>query len=77
LGATRATTAAFFSSRAMGTIAPDRLFDATMLSAVFRGRAVFVPCRSYQASWKVCEADAGGYARTGAKHRWSYVFWTS
>jgi N-acetyl-1-D-myo-inositol-2-amino-2-deoxy-alpha-D-glucopyranoside deacetylase len=35
----RATTAAFFSSGAMGDAAPERLFYATMLSDVFRGLA--------------------------------------
>ncbi len=40
LAVQRATTAAFFSSGAMGTIAPERLFYATMLCEVFRGLAV-------------------------------------
>jgi len=35
----RATTAAFFSSGAMGNDAPERLFYATMLREVFRGLA--------------------------------------
>ena len=40
LAVQRATTAAFFSSGAMGALAPERLFYATMLSEVFRGLAV-------------------------------------
>jgi N-acetyl-1-D-myo-inositol-2-amino-2-deoxy-alpha-D-glucopyranoside deacetylase len=36
----RATTAAFFASGAMGALAPERLFYATMLCEVFRGLAV-------------------------------------
>jgi N-acetyl-1-D-myo-inositol-2-amino-2-deoxy-alpha-D-glucopyranoside deacetylase len=36
----RATTAAFFSSGVMGTIAPERLFYASMLCEVFRELAV-------------------------------------
>ena len=40
LAVQRATTAAFFSSGTMGTIAPARLFYATMLCEVFRGLAV-------------------------------------
>jgi N-acetyl-1-D-myo-inositol-2-amino-2-deoxy-alpha-D-glucopyranoside deacetylase len=39
LAVQRATTAAFFSSGAMGAIAPERLFYATMLCEVFRGLA--------------------------------------
>ena len=35
----RATTAAFFSSGAMGAVAPERLFYGTMLRDVFRGLA--------------------------------------
>jgi len=35
----RATAAAFFSSGQMGTLAPERLFYATMLCEVFRGLA--------------------------------------
>jgi N-acetyl-1-D-myo-inositol-2-amino-2-deoxy-alpha-D-glucopyranoside deacetylase len=35
----RATTAAFFSSSAMGSEAPERLFYATMLTDVFQGLA--------------------------------------
>jgi len=40
LAVQRATTAAFFASGAMGSIAPARLFYAAMLSEVFRGLAV-------------------------------------
>ena len=40
LAVQRATTAAFFSSGAMGALAPERLFYATMLCEVFRGLAV-------------------------------------
>ena len=40
LAVQRATTAAFFSSGAMGAIAPARLFYTTMLSEVFRGLAL-------------------------------------
>jgi N-acetyl-1-D-myo-inositol-2-amino-2-deoxy-alpha-D-glucopyranoside deacetylase len=40
LAVQRATTAAFFSSGALGAIAPERLFYATMLCDVFRGLAV-------------------------------------
>jgi N-acetyl-1-D-myo-inositol-2-amino-2-deoxy-alpha-D-glucopyranoside deacetylase len=39
LAVQRATTAAFFSSGAMGDAAPERLFYATMLRDVFRGLA--------------------------------------
>ena len=39
LAVQRATTAAFFSSGAMGTTAPERLFYGTMLCEVFRGLA--------------------------------------
>ena len=40
LAVQRATTAAFFSSGAMGALAPRRLFYATMLCEVFRGLTV-------------------------------------
>jgi N-acetyl-1-D-myo-inositol-2-amino-2-deoxy-alpha-D-glucopyranoside deacetylase len=39
LAVQRATTAAFFSSGAMGAVAPERLFYGTMLRDVFRGLA--------------------------------------
>jgi LmbE family N-acetylglucosaminyl deacetylase len=39
LAVQRATTAAFFSSGAMGAAAPERLFYGTMLCEVFRGLA--------------------------------------
>jgi LmbE family N-acetylglucosaminyl deacetylase len=39
LAVQRATTAAFFSSSAMGAAAPERLFYGTMLCEVFRGLA--------------------------------------
>jgi N-acetyl-1-D-myo-inositol-2-amino-2-deoxy-alpha-D-glucopyranoside deacetylase len=39
LAVQRATTAAFFSSGAMGALAPERLFYGTMLCEVFRGLA--------------------------------------
>ena len=39
LAVQRATTAAFFSSGAMGCVAPERLFYGTMLRDVFRGLA--------------------------------------
>ena len=39
LAVQRATTAAFFSSGAMGALAPERLFYGTMLREVFRGLA--------------------------------------
>ena len=39
LAVQRATTAAFFSSGAMGAAAPERLFYGTMLRDVFRGLA--------------------------------------
>jgi N-acetyl-1-D-myo-inositol-2-amino-2-deoxy-alpha-D-glucopyranoside deacetylase len=39
LAVQRATTAAFFSSGAMGAVAPERLFYATMLRDVFRDLA--------------------------------------